>query len=312
MKLFDNKPKEEKVLIEEEQRYILRKDSPFIIREAYNKLRSNIMYSLPGKGCKVIAVTSTFAGEGKSINTLNIALSHAEIGKKVLLVDCDLRRPKVHRLIGVESAPGFSNLLVGECSFKDAVKHIEGVDIDILCSGSIPPNSTSLLESEALYEFLESVKGDYDYIFFDTPPVHIVIDCCIIAKYLNGVVFVIRDNFVKKEKLMAAVQQMEIAGGKVIGFILNSTGGKGMLFGGYGYKRGYRYNNYGYRYGYGRYGRYGGYGKYGYSYRRHRNEKKLDEAKGNSSKNGSVKDDIKVIDSSKGKSKGGLDAGNKK
>lgn len=228
--------------IAEERKYILGKETDFSISEAYNVLRSNIMFSVIGERCKVISVSSTLPSEGKSINALNVAISFADIGKRVLIIDCDLRKPKLHNLLNIEASPGFSNIIVGDCDIDSAIRRIPELRIDVICSGDIPPVSTRLLESEEVDDFFYYVKRNYDYIFLDTPPIDVVIDSCVLAKHTNGTVFVIRENYAKKEKIINAVKQLEFAGGKVLGYVLNRTVNKKAihLFGN-DYRTEYRY-----------------------------------------------------------------------
>lgn len=253
MSIFKRKKRDEEILIGDERKNILGVNSSFRVREAYNRLRSNIMFSIPAKGTKFLALTSTIAGEGKSINALNIAISFAEIGKKVLVIDCDMRKPKLHRFFAEEAYPGLSNYLVGDSTLFEAIREKDEYGIDIMCSGSIPPDTTKLLESETFGELVESVKNKYDYVIFDTPPVSIVIDACIIAKHTNGIVYVVKQNYANKDKITMAINQIKIAGGDVIGFLLNGMKSKEMI----GIRR------YGYGKKYGKYGRYGSYGSYG-------------------------------------------------
>ena len=266
MGLFDKKKKDVRMMMAEERNYILGKSTPFSVREAYNALRSNITFSALGEGCNIIAVTSTLQAEGKSINTLNMAASYADIGKKVLLIDCDLRKPKVHKLLNIKASPGFSNVLVGDCSVEDAIQHNETLNLDILCSGDIPPVSTRLLESDALKETLDKFREKYDYVFIDTPPVNIVIDGCVLAKHTDGFIFVVKQGYALKEKIVSAVKQIEFAGGKILGFVLNDVIDKNIIS-----LNKYRYR-YRYRYKYGK-------GKYGYESVKSSNEKKTDNKK---------------------------------
>jgi len=226
MNIF-SKNNDEQVLVAQEQTSILNSETDFYIHEAYNTLRSNITFSFGGKGCKIVEVTSTNPGEGKSITSLNTAIAFAEANKKVLIVDADMRRPKLHRLLDMKAKPGLSNILVNECDVKDAIRKYN--NIDVICAGEIPPNSTTLLESEGLEGFFEGIKDDYDYIIIDTPPVNSVVDSCILAKYTSGIVFVIKQNCAKKEHIVSAVSQLEFAGGKIIGFVLNDIIDKSLI-----------------------------------------------------------------------------------
>lgn len=237
------------MFINQEREYILSDKTDFFVREAYNTLRSNITFSLTDKGCKIVAVTSTNPGEGKSITALNISTAYAEINKKVLLVDCDLRKPKVHKLLKIKSAPGLSNVLIDEIKPSESIQTIGQYGIDVITAGDIPPNSTQLLESEQLNELLEYVKDKYDYVILDTPPINVVIDACILAKHTNGIIYVIKQSYAKKDHIFNAVRQLEFSQGKIIGFVLNDINDKKAL--NLPYKGKYKYKKYGYSaYGY--------------------------------------------------------------
>lgn len=218
-----------KMLVAQEREHILSQDTDFFIRESYNTLRSNVTFSLTEKGCKIVAVTSTNPGEGKSITALNTAVAYAEINKRVLLIDCDLRKPKVHRLLAVKPTPGLSNILIDESEPWEAIQTIDKYGIDVIASGDIPPNSTQLLESEHLDALLDYVKERYDFVILDTPPINIVIDACILAKHTSGIIYVIKQNYAKKDHILNAVRQLEFSQGKIIGFVLNNITDKGIL-----------------------------------------------------------------------------------
>lgn len=248
--IFNNKKTDKYILFAQEREHILSQDTDFFIRESYNTLRSNVTFSLTGKGCKIISVTSTNPGEGKSITSLNLAIAYAEIGKKVLLIDCDLRKPKVHRLLDIKSSPGISNILINECEPSDAVRKIDKYGIDVIASGDIPPNSTQLLESEQFGKILDVFRDGYDYIIIDTPPVNVVIDACILAKYTSGIVYVIKMGYAKKDTVVNAVKQIEFSQGRIVGFVMNDVSDKGILnlpYAGKYRKKGYSGYNYEYR-----------------------------------------------------------------
>lgn len=245
-----HKNSDSNMLVAQEREHILSSQSDFFIREAYNTLRSNVTFSLTGKGCKIVAVTSTNPGEGKSITAMNLAVSYAEINKNVLLVDCDLRKPKIHRLLDIKPTPGLSNVLISQNNPEETVQKIERLGIDVIASGDIPPNSTQLLESEQLEELFAYASDRYDYVILDTPPINVVIDACILAKHTSGIVYVIKQDFAKKDSIINAVKQLEFSQGKIIGFVLNDITDRGFLNIAYGskYKK-YRYGKYKYKYG---------------------------------------------------------------
>ena len=246
---------------ERERVNILGPKSDFYIREAYKTLRTNITFSLAVEGCKVIAVTSALASEGKSITVLNLALSFAETGRRVLLVDCDLRRPSIARLLDMNAKPGLSNVLVKFSSVEHAVRHTERYGLNVLLSGDIPPNPTELLGSDRMAAVIEALKSSYDYIFVDTPPVNVVADASILSNYMDGMLFVVRQGESEKDPVLSAVSQLEFASAKLLGFVLNGAGGDGASRYGYGK---YKYKKY--KYGYGKYKHGYGWG-YGYSAR---------------------------------------------
>ncbi len=246
--------------INEERKNILTLKSGFYQREAYKTLRTNVNFALTDtEDCKTIIVTSAMQSEGKSLTSLNLAISLAQTDKKVLLIDCDLRRPKLGRLLNVASKTGLSNLLVQPDNFGKALHHSDAHGIDFILSGDIPPNPSELLASARMQSLLEQLHEKYDYIIMDTPPVDMVIDAVVLAPLTDGILFVVRANQSERGALIHAMTQLEYAKAKVLGFVLNGVSDDA----GAGYGK-YRYRRYG-RYGrYGRYSRYGYNGSYGY------------------------------------------------
>ena len=240
--LFSNKKADAKETNHMNQRRnILGHSSSFQVQEAYKTLRTNIRFSSAGRK---FCITSGLSGEGKSITTLNIAISFAEAGQKVLLIDADLRRPSMARLLVENGAPGLSNVLAGLCTEEETIHKDQMPNLDVMFSGEIPPNPSELLSNENMQPLLERLEKIYDYIFIDTPPVNIVTDACIVGKVVDGVLFVVRQNRSDRESVKYGVGQLELAGVKLLGFIFNGADSKrGKI-----YKR---YNNYKYRgYGY--------------------------------------------------------------
>lgn len=231
-----------------QRRCILNAKSDFYVLEAYKSLRTNIRFFLSGDDCKKFCITSGMAGEGKSITALNLAISFAETGQRVVLIDADLRRPSMARLLIEKVSPGLSNVLAGLCSADDAIRKTVYPNLDIIFSGEVPPNPSELLSNNRMEKLIDTLSRRYDYILIDTPPVGIVSDACVVANYLDGVLFLVRQNESEKEVVAQCVKQLEFAGAKVMGFVLNGSdqvGGKR-----YKEKR-YRYRyRYGYRYGY--------------------------------------------------------------
>lgn len=244
--------------IQQERAHILSGKSDFYTKEAYKTLRTNIAFSLAVEGCKVIAVTSAMASEGKSITALNLAISFGEAGQRVLLIDGDLRRPNQARLLEMKSRPGLSNALIKRSDLEREVRRTAYPGLEALLCGDIPPNPSELLGSARMEELLNGLKERYDYIFIDTPPVNVVADASILTKYVDGVLFVVRQGESEKDSVLTAVSQLEFANAKLLGFILNGVRMEGSGRYGYGrykkykkYRKYSRYGQYGYGYGYG-------------------------------------------------------------
>lgn len=225
------------------RRLILNKNSSFHIQEAYKTLRTNIRFSLHGEGCKKVCLTSSLASEGKSTTILNLAISFAETGSRVLLIDADMRRPSLARLLIEKAAPGLSNVLAGLSTVEEAVRKNIRPNLDVLLSGEIPPNPLELLGSATMKQMIEKLSSRYDYILLDTPPIGIVSDACEIASLTDGVLFLVRQGETEKEAVLRSVKQLEISNAKLLGFVLNGAAEPG----GKGYRRKYKY---GYRYKY--------------------------------------------------------------
>lgn len=241
----------------------------FFVQESYKTLRTNVRFSLAEVSeCKVIAVTSAAQGEGKSITAANLAIAFSQADERVLLIDCDLRRPKLARLMQMHATCGLTNVLLDRSLLPKAILHYGDSRLDVMLAGNIPPNPSELLGSTKMNELLSTLRKSYDFIILDTPPVNVVIDTVTIAPQTNGVLFVARGGHSDRMEISYSLQQLSYAKAKVLGFVLNGISAE---MDNYGYRKRYgRYGHYGRRkkYGYGRYGKYGygkyGYGKYGY------------------------------------------------
>ena len=207
-----------------QQKYVLNDVSPFAVKENYNILRANIVSALPSDECKLIGVTSPSRAEGKSINCLNLAISFAKAGSKVLLMDFDLRIPNINRLLGLPLGPGMSDILAGEPhSNKNLFKSIGTDNLHIITSGNIPKNPSALLESPKMTTLFEILVQQYDYIFVDMPPVNVVADAVVLSKHMSGVVLVVRHNQTKNNDVKQAVDQLKFANVNILGVLLNDV-----------------------------------------------------------------------------------------
>ena len=235
--------------------YLLTQKLPFNVQEAYRSLRTNVMFALPGSGCKCIGVTSPTPGDGKSTTSANLAISLAQIGKRVILIDCDMRLPTIAAKFRVKAVPGLSDFLVGQARIEEVVRTVDNCELHVLPSGSIPPDSTGLLEAKQLENLFNALRDVYDYVIVDLPPVITVPDAVILSKYLDGYLLTIRHRQTVHRAVKEMLRQLQLTEAKVIGFVFTGSEADGSRY--YKYRYGKRYG-YGYRY---RYYRYGGYYK---------------------------------------------------
>ena len=229
------------------RRRLLNNESPFAIKEAYVKLRTSLMFCMTAdkeRTCKTFAITSSKPSEGKSLTAANVAISYAMLGKKVLLIDADMRKPTQRRLWKVE-------LTVGLCDFLAKIWKLEIAKVQdlprwIVCTGTIPPNPAELLAADRMKVFVRECAKVYDYVIIDTPPINTVADAQIAAAYVDGVVLVAKSGYTSADELMAAIDAVHQVGGNLCGVVLNDLNMKSVK---YSYK--YKYGDkYGYKYGY--------------------------------------------------------------
>ena len=216
---------------------LLSEKSPFSVQEAYKTLRTNISFSLPGSECKCIGIISANRGDGKSTIASNLAISLGQIKKKVVLIDCDLRLPTIAKKFEIQSVPGLSNYLSGGVD-EIPVVHETARGIDIIPSGNIPPDSTTLISSQMMIELINQLKQTYDYVVFDFPPINIVSDAAILSEIIDGYLLVVRHKTSEYQMINETIRRMRFADAKVIGFVYNGKGEEKKY-----YKRG-RYGKY--------------------------------------------------------------------
>ena len=218
-------------------------------REAYNLLRTNLMFVTKrnDRNARVIGVTSSVHGEGKSLTTINLAYSLAESGRKVILVECDLRLPTLRKKIGLPKTTGLSNLLAGINS-ENATLHKDVLikNLDVVQAGDIPPNPSELLGSKQFSMLIDNLAETYDVILLDLPPVGEVSDAIVASKVTDGVVVVVRQDYTISSDLDYAIRQIGLVGAKIIGFVYNGSMPKSKRYK-YGYGKKYKYG-YGYSY----------------------------------------------------------------
>ena len=215
---------------------------PFNIVEGYKSIRTNAVFSLGTARRKIIVVSSAAPHEGKSTTAANIALAFAQISRRVLLIDADMRKPVMHRTFTVDNITGLSTLIISLSTEEESIRrHVMG-DLDLLPSGPIPPNPSELLSSEQFRDMLERLAEQYDYIIIDTPPMNVVSDA-VAMRDVGGVLLVVRYAQATYEDITEAMKKMELSGANMLGFVMNDIERRPP--GGY-----YRYGRYGY-YGYG-------------------------------------------------------------
>ena len=251
----NNEQKGGKVEFDKEGRNMLCDKLSFAAAESYKLLRTNLTFTIPSdKTCRIIGVTSSIRGEGKTTTAINLSYTQAETGSKTLLIDADMRLPSVSKKLGIPGKPGLSNLLVGLCSLNEAVQTSDLIkNWHIIPAGNIPPNPSELLGSEQMKKLLDECAKYYDTVIIDLPPVNIVADALTIADQVDGLLLVVRENYTDKGSLNDCMRQMNfLERNKLLGFVVTDSGDSG---------KGYRYRKYG---KYGKYGKYSKYSKYGY------------------------------------------------
>lgn len=231
---------------EEPREHILNDQSSFNIVETYKTIRTNIMFSVPKTdNGKVIVITSAAPGEGKTTTTINLAISFAQMGAKVMVMDCDLRKSRIHRYLGVERKDGVSNVLCGFTDLDKAIKKNVRDNLDCLTAGEIPPNPAELLGSEAFEELISTLCQRYDYVFIDTPPVTVVTDALLAMENCTGVVVVVRKDVTTYDELDITMDSIKKGEVKIFGVVMVGSEAKVKKYGHYR-----KYGSYGYKYSY--------------------------------------------------------------
>jgi capsular exopolysaccharide synthesis family protein len=194
---------------------------PANFSESFRSVRTNLLFSCATEGSRSVVITSTGPGEGKTVVATNLAVALAQSGQRVLLIDADMRKPRVHSVFGKAQEPGLSNVLVGNSKASDAVHTTAVPGLWVLSAGLHPPNPAELLGSKRFKDFLTSLSQHFDWVVIDTPPVMAVTDASVAAHLVNGVLFVVGAEMTSRYTAQRALEQLEHARAKFLGAVLN-------------------------------------------------------------------------------------------
>ncbi len=203
---------------------LLDQNTDFAVTEAFKNIRTGMLYTANSDRHPVYGVTSAFSGAGKSSVIANIAISFAQLGKKTLLIDCDMRAPTQHKIFKTPNREGLSELLAGIVTDPDSAVVPTGYDhLSLVTSGRIPPNPVELLASDNFGNMIDCFKQEFDCIFLDLPPVGVVSDALVASKKVQGFVFVVRADTDDRVGVKESLKKLEHGGAAILGFVLNDV-----------------------------------------------------------------------------------------
>ena len=210
------------------------------LTEGLNQLKTNLAFC--GKDIKVIIITSSVPNEGKSSVAFDLSTTMAEGGKKILMVDADLRKSVLaakYHIQGIDK--GLSHYLTGQAEIEDIIYETETEGFYLSVAGPLSPDPTSLLDSDQFQKFIDKVREDYDYVIIDAPPLGVVIDAVIIGKYCDGAVLVIEQGVIKRKVVQDVIKQLKRGEVRILGAVLNKVDERIGAYGAYDYKYSYSY-----------------------------------------------------------------------
>ena len=241
----------------EQKTVIMGPNISFAASEAYKLLRTKLQFSFADDNhCRVIGLSSALSGEGKSLTAINLAYTLSELNKKVILVDCDMRRPTLAEKMRIHKKPGLSSYLTGQSQLLDLVQYcnLEGNKkaFHVIAAGQNPPNPVELLSSARMRKALDKLRAEYDYVILDLPPVGEVTDAMAVANMTDGMLLVVRQSYCDRLVLSEAARQFQFIQAKILGVVFNCTSEHRGNYGNGYYKRYYRryYKRYYKRYRY--------------------------------------------------------------
>ena len=213
-------------------------NSPYSpVSTAFEMLQTNLSFTVSDKELRVIALTSSCPGEGKSFVSANLAVAMSQLGKRVLLIDADMRRSRQHKIWQIQNFSGLSNVLVNQAQLSNTAQEAL-VTLNVLAAGQIPPNPVSLLDSQRMETVVKEATKDYDFVIIDTPPLTAVADALVVAKFVDGMLLVVRPGEVESGAVSTAKLALEQAKVDVLGMVVNGISGSSS-YGGYYYSKGY-------------------------------------------------------------------------
>ncbi|MFB5065673.1 MAG: CpsD/CapB family tyrosine-protein kinase [Candidatus Wallacebacter cryptica] len=207
----------------DERRLVVQEDPKAVSSEAFRTLRTNLQFASPDVELRAVLFTSPGPVEGKSTVSSNLAVSVAQTGTEIVLVDSDLRKPTVHKIFGLNNSVGLTSVLTGQIKLEDAVQKTKIDGLSVLTSGPIPPNPAELLQSKSMRGIVERLKQEHERVLFDAPPVLPVADAMILSAYVDGVIMVISANHVPREMAVRAKELLENTNARLLGVVLNQV-----------------------------------------------------------------------------------------
>ncbi len=193
------------------------------VKESYKTIRTNLIYALAGAEKKIVAISSATPADGKSTTSANLAITIAQTGSTVALVDADLRRPTLHKMFKVTNTDGLSNILSKQSSVENCMHSEIKPNLTLITSGPIPPNPSELLSTVTFQNLMDTLSEAYDYVIIDTPPVNVVSDCQVLVRATAGVILVARYKETQYKELEIAAENMRNVGGNILGVVINGV-----------------------------------------------------------------------------------------
>lgn len=215
------KKKQSSQMLDRTQQLVTLVDPRSVVSEMYHILSANLNFASIDDKVRSLVVTSSTPGEGKSTVSSNLAVVTAQAGKKTIIVDGDLRKPTVHRVFQVSNLIGVTNVLLKEFELSDAIQKSSIQHLDVLTSGPIPPNPADVVGSEAMRTLIASLTSQYELVIIDSPPILSVTDVRLLARAVDGLLFVVGSGIVKRQALTKAQEALQLSGTRILGSVIN-------------------------------------------------------------------------------------------